>query len=107
MSITKQHENPKHEQLHAARDGMMKNDQEQKTEIEALYIEELGEVRGGIELTIRDTVPLSLGVAGAEGVDRPWKPPFPGTPEEPGPRIPFPKPTTDALGEEGPSPWVR
>jgi hypothetical protein len=77
----------------------MKNDQEQTTEIEALYIEELGEVRGGIE---RQDF-LTMGIAGAEGVDiRPWTPP--GTPREPReprePRVPY---TTLVLGEEGPS----
>jgi hypothetical protein len=77
----------------------MKNEEE--IAIDELYIEELGEVRGGIELQRR---PLSMGTIGAEGVDiLPWKPPTPNPPEPREPRLPY---TTLALGEEGPSPWL-
>jgi hypothetical protein len=79
---------------------MTMSDQEQTTEIEALYIEELGEVRGGIELPfVRPILPISLGIAGAEGIDpRPWNPPgFQPEPREP--RFPFPLPPPEAFEE--------
>jgi hypothetical protein len=90
-------------------DGMTMKNEQDENESQELYIDELGEVRGGIELPVRLPIP-TLGILAAEGGDgRPWNPPGGPKPEPRDPRLPLPlpHPSTDALGEEGPSPWVR
>jgi len=92
---------------------MKDNEHQTRDEFGELYIDELGEVRGGIELPQGLVPGLTLGAAGAEGFDippRPIGPSNPLNPPGPTPIVPvipdIPKPSIPLL-EDGPLPWIR